>query len=355
MPGTHQWAEVLVVAQGMGYAARWMQVSASVAFLVGAALLVCHCGGGAESGDRAEGSTAGSVGRAGDGSRAGSAGSMASGGTTARAGTGGTGAAPTVSGATSSAGAGGQQASAGAGTGAGGAAGSGTSGSANEGGAGRGSGAQGGTVNAGGGGAATGGTGGALEPIVESLDIAKVWSGHFVQFHLLTHGDRQYAAFYDEDRALTVAERKLGTSSWSFSRPGTSIGWDSHNYVVMAVDGAGYVHVSGNMHSSPLNYFRSERPLDSSKFLQPGMVGSNEAQTTYPQFFLAPTGELIFMYRDGSSGSGNHIFNKYSTSTSKWSRLLGSPLTDGEGAIQRLSRWAGAGTGRTVSPRLGLA
>ncbi len=42
-------------------------------------------------------------------------------------------------------------------------------------------------------------------------------------------------------------------------------------------------------------------------------------------------GELIFMYRDGSSGSGNHIFNKYSTSTGTWSRLLGTPLTDGEG------------------------
>jgi hypothetical protein len=153
----------------------------------------------------------------------------------------------------------------------------------------------------------------------------------------LTHGEQQYAAFYDENRALTIAERKLGTSSWTLVRLPTSIGWDSHNYVVMAIDGDKYLHVSGNMHSSPLIYFRTERPISAdrplaaSDFVKRNMVGTNESSATYPQFFRSPAGELVFMYRDGSSGNGNHIFNKYSTSTKTWSRLLDSPLTDGEG------------------------
>jgi hypothetical protein len=60
------------------------------------------------------------------------------------------------------------------------------------------------------------------------------------------------------------------------------------------------------------------------------MVGSNEASVTYPEFFSGPSGNLIFIYRDGGSGNGNHIFDSYSGGT--WTRLLGTPLTDGQGA-----------------------
>ena len=166
---------------------------------------------------------------------------------------------------------------------------------------------------------------------VETLLIGDVWSGHPVPFHLLTRGDRQFAAFYDTNRALTIATRRLGESTFSFTRLPSTLGWDSHNSVVMAIDDDGYIHVSGNMHSSPLNYFRSDNPLDIGSFTKMSMVGTNENSCTYPQFYRSPSGELVFIYRSGSSGNGNHIFNAYTLATKSWRRLLASPLTDGEG------------------------
>ena len=104
-------------------------------------------------------------------------------------------------------------------------------------------------------------TGGEAGAISEELDIAEVWSGHPVGFSLLTHGDHQLVAFYDADRALTVGERTLGNSTWQLVQLPTTVGWDSHNDIVMAVDDDGFVHVAGNMHSSPLIYFRTREPL----------------------------------------------------------------------------------------------
>jgi hypothetical protein len=181
------------------------------------------------------------------------------------------------------------------------------------------------------GGAGSGGDAGAPSVIAEELDVTDVWSGHPVKFALLTRDDRQFAAFYDENRALTVADRTLGSTTWKLVRLPTSVGWDSHNDIVMAIDDDGFIHVSGNMHSSPLVYFRTTAALDIDTFQALPMVSMNESSCTYPQFFRSLNGQLIYMYRDGQSGNGNHIFNAYSTATKTWSRLLGSPLTDGEG------------------------
>ena len=100
----------------------------------------------------------------------------------------------------------------------------------------------------------------------------------------------------------------------------------------MAIDSTGFVHVAGNMHNVPLIYYRSTRALDASSLARvTSMVGSNEQSVTYPEFFQGPTGNLVFIYRDGGSGNGNHIFNTYDTGTRAWRRLLGTPLTDGQG------------------------
>jgi hypothetical protein len=212
------------------------------------------------------------------------------------------------------------------------------SGAAGSGGVAAGSGGMGGaglTAGAGDGGTAgtSGSSGSAGVPgvIAEELDIADVWSGHPVGFYLLTRQDRQFVAFYDSDRALTIGDRALGETTWKFARLPTAVEWDSHNDIVMAIDDDGFIHVAGNMHSSPLIYFRTSAALDIDTFQKLPMVSMNETSCTYPQFFRSPSGQLVFMYRDGSSGNGNHIFNAYDTSNKTWSRLLGSALTDGEG------------------------
>lgn len=168
--------------------------------------------------------------------------------------------------------------------------------------------------------------------IVEALDIASVWSGHPVGFHLLTHGDRQLAAFYDDRRRLTIAARRLGQTRWDFARLPTSLGWDSHNSVTVAIDLDGHIHVSGNMHRAPLVYFRTSIPLDIQSFQRiPAMVGRDEQRCTYPEFFRGPSGDLVFTYRDGTSGNGNHILDIYDRATRTWRRLLTTPLLDGQG------------------------
>ncbi len=170
------------------------------------------------------------------------------------------------------------------------------------------------------------------QTVVRTIDIAPVWAGHTVGFDLLTVAGRQYVAFYDADRRMTVAARRLDETTWHLVRLPQSVGWDSHNYVTLAADDEGLLHLSGNMHAGPLVYFRTQRPYDIDTF-QPAtpMVGDRERRTTYPQFFRGPAGEFIFTYRDGRSGDGDQVFNVWQPATHTWRRLLDQPLTDGEG------------------------
>jgi hypothetical protein len=167
---------------------------------------------------------------------------------------------------------------------------------------------------------------------VDLLDIAPVWAAHPVGFALLTQSPFQFVAFYDDERRLTVAQRRLAERKWSFHQLPVTTGWDSHNYVALAADDDGYLHLSGDMHVVPLKYFRTTKPHDASTFERvEHMVGREEQRTTYPHFFRGPKQELLFTYRDGSSGNGNQIFNDYNSQSKTWHRLLDQPLTDGEG------------------------
>lgn len=155
-----------------------------------------------------------------------------------------------------------------------------------------------------------------------------------VGFSLLTHGDKQFVAYYDPNHVMTVAMRNIESDEWTYETLPSKVGWDSHNSIVMAIDNEGYLHLSGNMHSSPLVYFRSTKPLDITTFEEINkMTGENENRVTYPIFSKGPDGELIYQYRDGSSGNGKTLFNVYDVKTRKWTRLLSEPLVDGEGLM----------------------
>jgi len=186
---------------------------------------------------------------------------------------------------------------------------------------------------------------GKQEIVKKIIPVDKVWSGHPVGFSLLTSGNRQYIAYYNAERHIVVGQRELTQNKFELfgippqerqSPEGTStiLGWDSHNYLTLGIDKDGYIHLSGNMHVNGLTYFRSTRPGDITTLVQiPEMTGKNEKRCTYPRFIINKEGELIFRYRDGQSGNGNDIYNIYSTETKKWSRLLDTPMTDGEGEM----------------------
>ncbi len=169
---------------------------------------------------------------------------------------------------------------------------------------------------------------------VEVLDVATVWAGHPVGFCLLTAGGRQFAAYYDAERRMTVAARRPGEKKWQYKILPSRVVWDSHNYITLAADDDGHLHLSGNMHCVPLIYFRTTRPWAIDSFERVGrMTGELEKRCTYPKFMRGAGGELIFHYRDGGSGRGNEIYNVYDLKTRTWRRLLDKPLTDGRGKM----------------------
>ena len=167
------------------------------------------------------------------------------------------------------------------------------------------------------------------------LEIETVWSGHPVGFSLLTTGTVQYVAYYDAERHMKLACRDLPDGAWAYAQLPSRLGWDSHNDVVMTLDRAGHLHVTGNMHGNPLVYFRSGAPGDIQTLqrVETMVDPATERRVTYPKFFNAPDGRLVFKYRDGGSGNGSDIYNVYDEDARSWSRLLDVPLLDGLGRV----------------------
>lgn len=176
------------------------------------------------------------------------------------------------------------------------------------------------------------------------VDVAPVWAGHPVGFALLTAGDCQAVGYYDADRRLTVAVRSLADRTWTHVPLPRTTGWDSHNFVALAVDRDGVVHLAADMHCSPLVYFRSRHPLteplDADAF-EPlhRMTGDREDRVTYPVFLHDADGRLVFMYRHGSSGNGDQILDGYDEATRTWRRLLDEPLTSGRRGAESMNAY----------------
>lgn len=167
----------------------------------------------------------------------------------------------------------------------------------------------------------------------DSSHIGMSWAGHPVDFAIVARGDSVYAAWYHGNtRQLTVGLKTPG-ASWrtkTLTGAAATVGWDSHNSIVMTIDAQGLLHIAANMHNNPLRYWRSDVPGDIDNLVQvTGMAGSRESSVTYPVFVHGPDGELVFIYRDGGSGSGSHVINKWDPGSRSWSRLLGTDLFTG--------------------------
>ena len=141
-------------------------------------------------------------------------------------------------------------------------------------------------------------------------------------------------AFYDAKRQMTLGQRTLGSQKWRFKKLPSFVGWDSHNYVTMAMDRKKCLHVSGNMHVAPLTYFRGSKPLDIDS-VEPvnRMVGDRERRVTYPSFIpglAANYCSLTAMVRAVTVT----IFSTFTMSrTDTWRRLLDEPIMAGNGGM----------------------
>jgi hypothetical protein len=184
-----------------------------------------------------------------------------------------------------------------------------------------------------------------VENIVDTLleTHPQAWAGNsvnaviFRKNALITHGDTQFMAYYNPEGNLCLAKRKRNDEQWEI-RQTQYIGniRDAHNAISIMTDGEGYLHVSWNHHGNPLNYVLSLSPLSLDLGDRQAMIPLSEQKVTYPEFYKLPNGNLIFMYRDGHSGRGNLVINRYDSRTKQWQRLHDN-LIDGEG--QRNAYW----------------
>ncbi len=165
----------------------------------------------------------------------------------------------------------------------------------------------------------------------------RAWAGSSINVvanirqSLFTHGTVQYAAYYDADGFMVLARRVLGSDAWETRRTDLQGNVaDAHNSISLAVDGDGYLHVAWNHHANPLNYARSTAPGSLELGPKSAMTGRHEDRVTYPQFFLLPDGDLLFLYRDGASGRGSLVLNRYAAAQHAWSQVQ-PDLIDGEG------------------------
>ncbi|MCD8101149.1 MAG: BNR repeat-containing protein [Alistipes sp.] len=146
----------------------------------------------------------------------------------------------------------------------------------------------------------------------------------------------QFTAYYDPEGRMVIACREAGSPVWTV-HPTRYTGnvLDAHNSISIAADSEGYLHVSWDHHGNPLNYARSVAPFSPRLGDREPMTGCNEDNITYPEFFRMGS-HLIFMYRDGRSGQGNLVMNRYDTRTREWTQLH-DLLIDGQG--ERNAYW----------------
>lgn len=163
-------------------------------------------------------------------------------------------------------------------------------------------------------------------PATDSIAVDEAWAGTGIPYEGISVGQVVYLAYFNAARELTVARIDTKTGQVRKKRLGSTFkGWDAHNYVTLSYDKDGFLHVSGNMHSSPLVYARTLRPNDfDSLALTNKMVGADEATVTYPHFLTFPDGSLGFTFRSGSSGNGVEFINKFENG--RWVRILSKPL-----------------------------
>ncbi|GGF13044.1 BNR repeat-containing protein [Subtercola lobariae] len=164
--------------------------------------------------------------------------------------------------------------------------------------------------------------------------MGTTWSGDYVQQALVTDNENQYVGYYDADRRMTIAHRNISQTSWqTYAIPGSLAvtGWDSHDYIALAVDSDGQLHVSGNMHDSAMAYWITTTPGDVTTLVNvPVLVDQAiESHVSYPAFVRTAKNGLIFSYRQGGSGDGDTYLDSYNTESKSWSPLLGTALFSG--------------------------
>jgi hypothetical protein len=164
-------------------------------------------------------------------------------------------------------------------------------------------------------------------PEIKLTDVAEGWANNsvnaviFRKNSLVTWRDTQFIAYYNQNRYVMLGKRKTGTAVWILEQtPFQGNANDAHNSISIMVDGDGYLHMSWDHHDHALRYAKNLSPGSLKLSPKLPMTGNDESNVTYPEFYKMPDGNLLFLYRSGSSGQGDLIANKYDLKTKTWKR-----------------------------------
>ena len=154
----------------------------------------------------------------------------------------------------------------------------------------------------------------------------------FQQDAIATHKGYQYAGYYDGNRRVCVARRKLPLGKWEVIRfdDYTFKNNDAHNTISIGLCPAdGTLHMAFDHHVHPLHYRVSkkgvitnpEKTAWNSALFSPilsELEKGKKIKITYPRFWQTPDGGLQFCYRHRGSGNGDRMLVDYDPKTSTW-------------------------------------
>ncbi|MDT8300180.1 MAG: BNR repeat-containing protein [Sedimentisphaerales bacterium] len=155
----------------------------------------------------------------------------------------------------------------------------------------------------------------------------------FQQDAVITHAGHQYAGYYDANRQVCLARRKLPAGDWKIIRF-TDYDFrsnDAHNIISIGIcPKDGTIHMAFDHHVHPLHYRVSRKGAannpesitwDASLFkpITSELEKGKPIKVTYPRFWQTPEGGLQFCYRQGGSGNGDRMLVDYNAQTDSWS------------------------------------
>ncbi|MCH7397803.1 BNR repeat-containing protein [Belliella sp. DSM 107340] len=171
---------------------------------------------------------------------------------------------------------------------------------------------------------------------ITTSNVGEGWANNsintviFRRNSLDSDGKLQFIAYYDPEGFVVLGKRELSSDTWELNKTAYKGNVnDAHNSISIALDGEGYLHISWDHHDNELRYAKSKDPLSLELGEKESMTGLGESKVTYPEFHRLPDGNLIFMYRSGSSGRGNLLINKYDLKSKSWQQIH-TNLIDGE-------------------------
>ena len=154
----------------------------------------------------------------------------------------------------------------------------------------------------------------------------------FQQDAMVSHAGYQYVGYYDGDRKVCIARRKLPLGEWETIRfeDYTFKSNDSHNVISIGVSPAdGTIHMAFDHHVHPLHYrvSRAGVATDPSETVWEADLFSpilseleknKPIKISYPRFWQTPSGGLQFCYRIAGSGNGIRMMVDYDPKKGKW-------------------------------------